>query len=131
MITEGILFFKKRKTEENMADEKIMRAPRYVSLAMISINGFEGQAALRNVSAGGFCMESKTFADMDAGASYSIRVTPEEHARISYFELTVEVRWILSSPEKFSVGFKVVQGGGRSFEKYVEYLKDRQQRQAS
>jgi hypothetical protein len=128
---EAILFFKRKKTEENTADEKMTRAPRYVSLAMVSINGFEGQAVLRNVSIGGFCMESKTFADMDIGASYGIRVTPEEHAGISSFELTVEIRWILSSPEKFSVGFRVIQGGGRSFEKYVDYLKDRQQRQAS
>jgi hypothetical protein len=125
------LFFRKRKTEKNTADEKMMRAPRYVSLAMISINGFEGQAALRNVSTGGFCMESRTFASMDIGASYGIRVTTEEHAGINSFELTVEVRWILSSLERFSVGFRVIQGGGRSFERYVEYLKDRHQKLAS
>jgi hypothetical protein len=125
------LLFKKRKDEENTVDEKTTRAPRYASLAMVNINGFEGQAALRNVSIGGFCMESKTFADMDVGASYGIHVTPEEHAGINHFELTVEVRWILSSPEKFSVGFRIVQGTGRSFEKYMDYLKDRHQRQAS
>jgi hypothetical protein len=125
------LFFKKRKDEENTADEKTTRAPRYASLAMVNINGFEGQAVLRNVSVGGFCMESKTFADMDVGASYGIRVTPEEHAGISHFELTVEVRWILSSPEKFSVGFRIVQGASRAFEKYVDFLKDRHRRLAS
>jgi hypothetical protein len=127
---EGILFFKKKEKIEDTAFEKASRAPRYTSLAMVSINGFEGQAALRNVSIGGFCMESKTFADMDVGSSYAIRVTPEEHAGIGHFELTVEVRWILSSPEKFSVGFRITQGNSRTFEKYVEFLKEQYQRRA-
>jgi hypothetical protein len=124
------LFFKKKKNAESTAVDKSPRDPRYLSLAMVSINGFEGQAVLRNVSAGGFCMESKTFADMDVGASYSISVTPEEHAGIGHFELTVEVRWILSSPEKFSVGFRVVQGNSRAFEKYVEFSREQYQRRA-
>jgi hypothetical protein len=125
------LFFKKGKGKENTAADTKNRPPRYTSLARVSINGFEGQAALRNVSTGGFRMESKTFADMDIGASYDIHVTPEEHTGISHFELTVEVRWIVSSPEKFSVGFRIVHGAGRAFEKYVDYLKERTQRQAS
>jgi hypothetical protein len=58
-------------------------------------------------------------------------VTPEEHAGITHFELTVEVRWILSSPEKFSVGFRVIHGTGRAFEKYVDYLKEHHQRRVS
>jgi hypothetical protein len=127
---EDILVFEKGKNEENTINGKIARAPRYVSLAMVSINGFEGMAALRNVSAGGFCMESKTFVDLNVGASYGIHVIPEEYTGIGHFELTVEVRWILSSPEKFSAGFRIVQGVGRAFEKYVDYLKERHQRLA-
>jgi hypothetical protein len=127
---EGILFFKKKKDAENIVSDKSPRSPRYTSLAMVSINGFEGQAVLRNVSSGGFCMESKTFADMDVGSSYVISVTPEKHAGIGHFELTVDVRWILSSPEKFSVGFRVVQGNSHAFEKYVEFSKEQYQRRA-
>ncbi|MDR2051976.1 MAG: PilZ domain-containing protein [Treponema sp.] len=129
------MFFKKKKDEKGAASgDKVFRPPRYASLAMVSINGFEGQAVLRNVSTGGFCMESKTFADMDVGASYEISVTPEKHTGINHLELTVEVRWILSSPEKFSVGFRVVQGNSHAFEKfekYVDYLRERNQRRAS
>jgi hypothetical protein len=124
------LFFKKKENIKDTTQDKAIRAPRYASLAIVSINGFEGQAALRNVSTGGFCMESKTFADMDIGASYVIQIVPEKHVGIGHFELTVEVRWILSSPEKFSVGFKVIQGNSRTFERYVEYLKERYQRGA-
>jgi hypothetical protein len=125
------LFFKKKENIKDTTSDKAVRAPRYASLAMVSINGFEGQAVLRNVSMGGFCMESKTFADMDVGASYVIHIAPEKHAGISHFELTVEVRWILSSPEKFSVGFRVIQGNSRAFEKYIDYLKEHHQRRVS
>ena len=128
---EEILFFKKRKKIKDAASDRAFRAPRYASFAKVSINGFEGYAILRNVSAGGFCMESKTFVDMDVGASYVIHVTPETHAEKNHFELTVEVRWILSSPEKFSVGFRALQGNNRAFEKYVDYLKEHHQRRAS
>ncbi|MDR1411973.1 MAG: PilZ domain-containing protein [Spirochaetaceae bacterium] len=126
------MFFTKKKKEAGAAfDAETPRAPRYTSLAMVSINGFEGQAVLRNVSIGGFCMESKTFADMDVSAVYTIRIDPETSAGISRFELTVELRWILSSPEKFSVGFKTVRGSNRLFEQYVGFLKEQHRRQAS
>jgi hypothetical protein len=69
-------------------------------------------------------MESKTFVDMNVGASYIMHITPEKHSERDHFELTVEVRWILSSPEKFSVGFMAIRGNNRAFEKYVDYLKE-------
>jgi hypothetical protein len=75
-------------------------------------------------------MESKTFADMDVYTAYAIRIVPETFAGISQIGLTVEVRWILSSPDRFSVGFKVVQGNNYTFEKYVGFLKGQYERQA-
>ncbi|MDR1353498.1 MAG: PilZ domain-containing protein [Treponema sp.] len=127
------MFFKKREKEKTDAafNGETPRAPRYTSLAMVSINGFEGQAVLRNVSIGGFCMESKTFADMDVLSSYTIRINPESSAGIGQFELTVEIRWIQSSPEKFSVGFKTIHGNSHLFEKYVRFLKEQRQMRAS
>jgi hypothetical protein len=128
---EGILFFKKKKSENDLAPSgEVPRAPRYASFAMVTINGFEGRAVLRNVSSGGFCMESKTFADMDISSSYTIRIDPEESAGVGQFELTVEVRWISSSPDKFSVGFKIICGNDRSFEKHLEFLREQHQKRA-
>jgi hypothetical protein len=118
------LFFTKKKNYDLGTSKTTSRPPRYTSLALVNINGYEGQAVLRNVSVGGFCMESKTFADMDVGAVYAIHIAPEKSADINGIELKVETRWIRSSPEKFAVGFQVVQGGGNHmFEKYVDYLK--------
>jgi hypothetical protein len=122
------LFFKKKEARNVENLRTTSRQPRYTSLARVSINGFEGQAVLRNVSVGGFCMESKTFADMVVGNVYDIRITPEESTGINYIELKVEIRWIRSSPEKFAVGFQVAEGSNRPFGKYVDFLKEHHQR---
>jgi hypothetical protein len=120
--------FLKKKEIESVTIEfrKVDRNDRYTTLARVAVNGFEGQGILRNVSSGGFCMESKTFAGLDVGSSYSIQIIPEGSNRID--DLTVEVRWTRTSPEKFAVGFQVLQSN-RSFEKYVEYIRVHQQLQ--
>jgi hypothetical protein len=98
------------------------RPPRYASLALVRINGFEGYAVLRNVSAGGFRMESKTFVDMEAGNACSIQITPETEAGISQFDFEVSVQWVQSFAEKFAAGFRVVHGNIRPLEEYVAFL---------
>jgi hypothetical protein len=99
------------------------RAPRYGSLAMVSIDGYEGMALLRNVSYSGFRMESKTFVEMEVGTIHTMRITPEPLSGIKQFEIKVEVRWVQSLPEKFMAGFMLTQGGNRSFDRYVDFLK--------
>jgi hypothetical protein len=121
-----VLFFKpKRKFQENDLDSdqpsQVKRAPRYGSLALVGINGYEGMAVLRNISQSGFRLESKTFVDMDMGAVYVMQITPEASSGISQFEIPVEIRWIESSPEKFIAGFMLTQSSNRLFQKYVEY----------
>jgi hypothetical protein len=120
------MFFKakERKLSQSKTHDA-PRAPRYASLAMVSINGFEGCAVLRNVSIGGFRMESKTFVNMDVGNSYAIQITPETESNIGKFELHVVVQWVQSFAEKFAVGFQISQGGGRPLERYIEFLKNK------
>ena len=101
------------------------RQPRYASLALVHINGFEGYAVLRNVSTGGFRMESKTFVDLETGNACSIRITPEAETGIGPFTLEVNVQWIQSAAEKFAAGFRVVHGNIRPLEEYVCFLEKR------
>ena len=118
------MFFKaKEKKLTQSKTQDAPRAPRYASLAMVNINGFEGYAVLKNVSIGGFRLESKTFVDMDVGNAYVIQITPEKESAIDKFELHVTVQWAQSSAEKFAVGFSISRGGGRPFERYIEFLK--------
>jgi hypothetical protein len=120
-----MLFFKPRKKGEISSGTAaaVERAPRYGSLALVNVNGYEGMAILRNVSQTGFRMESKTFVEMELGSILTMQITPEIHSGIKPFEIKVEVRWIVSTGEKFSAGFMLVQGGSLFFQRYVDFLK--------
>jgi hypothetical protein len=97
--------------------------PRYGNLALVSIDGYEGVAVLRNISQSGFRLESKTFVDMESGSVHTMQISPETSSGIRSFEIKVEVRWIQSSREKFSVGLMIIQGESRILHRYIEFLK--------
>jgi hypothetical protein len=119
---EKMLFFKSKEREEKSAPI-VDRAPRYESLAVVNINGYEGIAVLRNISQTGFRMESKTFVEIEIGSTYTIRISPPLSTGIQDFDTAVEVRWIQSSPEKFSLGLMLTQGGNHFFQRYVNFIK--------
>jgi hypothetical protein len=120
-----MLFFKSKRNQEDDSNANqlnpVKRAPRYGSLALVSINGYEGMAVLRNISQSGFRMESKTFVDMNLGDVYVMQITPEPSSGIAQFEIPVEIRWVESSAEKFAAGFMLTQAASRSFQKYVDF----------
>jgi hypothetical protein len=124
---EIMLLGKKKKAIKK--DEPILaanpRAPRYDCIAYVSINGFEGRASLRNISVGGFCMESKTYAALKQGEEHAMTISPDAASGLSPFQIKVEVRWIRSTENSFSAGFAMVESlvGNRTMEKYVEYIK--------
>jgi c-di-GMP-binding flagellar brake protein YcgR len=118
------MLFNKKKTQ--IADDSAPnpRQPRYDCLAFVRINGFEGQAILRNISAGGFCLESKTYAHVQPGEPYTIEITPVAESGITVFSVKVEARWVKSEVERFNVGFLIVNSAAeRHLAKYIDYLK--------
>jgi hypothetical protein len=122
------MLFKSKEKTNHFSPQESPRAPRYASLAKVTINGFEGEAVLRNVSTGGFCMESKTYAAITVGECYTMRIMPENSSNLQAFELDVEVRWVKSTETSFSSGFLVVKlPAGRFLEKYIDYIKSRGQ----
>jgi hypothetical protein len=121
----SMLFFKGKKEKiSDDTEEKVVRAPRYDSFASIRVNGFEGEALLKNISITGFCMESKTFANLRLGEKYLIQVTPESTAGLVKFEVEVEVRWVRSEVSKFDVGLQLTKTQShKDLEKYINFLK--------
>jgi hypothetical protein len=116
--------FTKSKEKVEAAQAQLPRQARYDCVARVGINGFEGEAALRNISEGGFLMESKTYAAIGVGERYTMRIKPEAESGIDPFELSVEVRWIRSAETKFSSGFLILDNPvGRSFQQYIEHIK--------
>jgi hypothetical protein len=109
------------KKEEESTDNR--RMPRYSSIAHIHINGFEGQALLRNINQGGFRMESRTYAAITLGEHYIMEIAPEPVTNVRPFSLEVEVRWVRSTEKSFNAGFLIVKPpADRSLEKYVDYV---------
>jgi hypothetical protein len=119
-----MLFKSKTKEQAGWSSPKENpRPPRYTSVARLSINEFEGEAVLRNISTGGFRMESRTYAAITVGEQYAIQIKPEAASRLRPFELAVEVRWIKSAETSFSAGFQIIKSpADRSYEKYIDYI---------
>jgi hypothetical protein len=118
------MWFKAKKKAAKDLAVALPRAPRYNSVARVRINGFEGEAVLRNVSIGGFRMESRTYAAIQAGERYTMRIQPESSVNVSVFELVVEVRWVQSSEKSFSCGFLIVSVPVNTYyEKYIDSVK--------
>ncbi|MDR1142865.1 MAG: hypothetical protein LBK77_01445 [Spirochaetaceae bacterium] len=101
------------------------RDPRYTCIAKVSINGFEGEAVLRNVNRGGFCMESRTYIIIKTGENYVMQIKPETASGMDPFEMKVEVRWVRSAESNFNSGFLIAGNRDISFENYVNYIKTR------
>jgi hypothetical protein len=121
-----MFFTSKQKTENQLPVNESPRAQRYVCVAHVGINGFEGEAVLRNINNDGFRMESKTYAAITVGEHYAMRIKPEATSNLNAFELTVEVRWVKSTETSFNSGFLIVKPpADKSLEKYIEYIKSR------
>jgi hypothetical protein len=115
---------KPQDASEQFVSTDNRRAPRYDSWAHVKINGFEGEALLRNINLGGFRMESRTFVAITIGDNYAMNVVPETATALRSFDLEVEVRWVRSTESSFNAGFAVTKAPlDRGLEKYVEYLK--------
>jgi c-di-GMP-binding flagellar brake protein YcgR len=125
-----LLFKKKAKPEEvQPSSGPNPRQPRYDCVANVKVYGFEGQAVLRNVSIGGFRMESRTFAAMQPGEQFTMQIAPLPETGIASFEVKVEVRWVKSDVSSFNVGFLIVNPAAeRYLTKYIEYLKQQDRR---
>jgi hypothetical protein len=107
--------------ESNTIDKR--KTQRYSSIAGISINGFEGQALLKDISSSGFCLESATCAMINVNEQYIVKITPEPDLKIKAFEVTVVVQWVRNSEDEFETGLKIVRPPlGQSFKRYLEAL---------
>jgi hypothetical protein len=108
--------------ESTVVDKR--KAQRYSSVAGISVNGFEGQALLKDISNSGFCLESATCVMMNVNEQYIVKITPEPSLNIKPFEVSVGVQWVKNAEDSFETGLKIIKPPlGQAFKQYLEALR--------
>jgi hypothetical protein len=121
------MFFTERKKavqEDTFQDQR--KEPRYSAVARIRVNGFEGEAVLRDINSTGFQMESKTYAAIIVGEHYNMQIVPENVANIPPIDLEVEVRWVRNAEVSFNSGFLITgRPSDKAFDKYMIFIKTR------
>ena len=124
------MIFTKKKKEELSDQQAVYRereAPRFsTSTAGISIDGFEGEGQLGNISISGCCMGSATFAAIVPNEVYQVRIIPAEGEGIGPFSLRLRANWTKSSETLFLAGFSLEPGQSNAqLKRYAELLKSR------
>jgi hypothetical protein len=62
-------------------------------------------------------------ADLKSDREYKIKVIPEVSAKIGDFEITGELKWIVSRGYATELGFHIVKSPkGKYFQRYIDYL---------
>ena len=127
------MFFKKKK--EELSDQTAIYhergAPRwgapYNDLdAGITIDGFEGEGQIGNVSISGCSMKSVTYINITPNEVYKATIIPGKDDNMSPFSLKLKLTWTKSSETLFLAGFSLEGNDGSSQLKgYVELLRSR------
>jgi hypothetical protein len=102
---------KSKKKKDELSDQLAVyferQSPRYMLDAGISIEGFEGEGQLGNVSVSGCCMASVTYAAITPGEVYNVKILPGVQDKLKPFNLKLKVNWTKSSEEVFYAGFSL------------------------
>ena len=106
------MFFNKQK--EKLSDQfavyREREAPRYAAKAGISIEGFEGEGKLDNISVSGCHLQSVTYVDLSPDQLYQARIIPDAGENDNPFTVKLKLNWTKSSEALFQAGFTVESG---------------------
>ena len=113
------MFFEKKQEElsDQLAVYQDRNAPRWGSPkfalnAGISIEGFEGEGKVDNISISGCRMESVTYVAFVHDREYQAKIIPDAGQSMDPFGIRLKLNWTKSSETLFQAGFTLE--GGRS-----------------
>jgi hypothetical protein len=125
------MFFKKNKKElgDQFAVFHERDVPRFASGGGIAIEGFEGEARVKNVSASGCCLESVTYAALVPDKVYRLTISPGEGSPVKAFNILMKLNWARSSEMLFEAGFSLDAPKGSThkdpmLERYIAQLRN-------
>ena len=103
-----------KKKEEGLSDQLAVyherEKPRFAIKAGISIDGFEGEGKIDNISVSGCRMESVTYAALAHDQVYQARIIPDDGEKLDPFNIKLKLNWTKSSEALFQAGFTVESG---------------------
>ena len=122
-----MLLGKKKQELSDQHEVNIEReAPRFELKAGISIDGYEGEGLLGNVSVSGCYLGSVTYVALKPGEVYQAKIIPDAGDNIEPFSLTLRLSWTRSSETLFHAGFSLEKNQSNTFlKRYVELLQKR------
>jgi len=127
------MFFKKKKEEltDQLATYQTREAPRWGSPlreldAGITINGYEGEGQLGNISVSGCSLKSVTYINIKPDEIYQVKIIPGGADKMAPFNLKLKLSWTKSSENVFLAGFSLAGTEGSShLNQYIELLRSR------
>ena len=127
------MFFKKKKEELSdqlsvFHERKAPRlgTPKYEIDCGITINGFDGEGQIGNVSETGCSLKSVTYVNIQPDKIYQVRITPGREDKTEAFNLRLKLNWTKSDDTVFQAGFSLEGTDGKShLKRYIEQLRSR------
>ena len=129
------MFFEKKKKQElgdqqgaSFQERKAPRwgKPQFNLLAGISINGYDGEGQLGNISISGCSLLSVTYVNIKPDEVYQVKITPPPEDKLEPFSLNLKLSWTKSSETLFYAGFSLEKGNSNhNLSHYVEVLRSR------
>jgi len=125
------MLFKKKKVEltDQLATYQERKSPRWGNPkqeldAGITIDGFEGEGQVGNISISGCSLKSVTYISIIPDEIYSVKIIPGKNENMPPFSLKLKLSWTKSSEEVFMAGFALEGNeGSASLKNYVETLR--------
>ncbi|MCL2185942.1 MAG: PilZ domain-containing protein [Treponema sp.] len=127
------MLFKKKKEElsDQLTVYQERKAPRWGTpqfnlKAGITIDGFEGEGQLGNISISGCSIKSVTYVNIIPDKIYNVKIIPEQSDNMSSFSIKMKLSWTKSNEELFLAGFSLDEGeSSYQLKQYVEILRAR------
>ena len=127
------MFFKKNKEElsDQLVTFRERESPRWGTPnfdlnAGLTIDGFEGEGQLGNVSVSGCSMKSVTYINITPNEVYSVKIIPGKDDNMMPFSLKMKLNWTKCSETVFQAGFSLDEGQVNvQLESYVGILRSR------
>ena len=120
------MLFRKKKKDVLSDQQAVYRkrgAPRYLLNAGITVEGFEGEGSVKNISISGCCMESSTYVAIKPDEVYKIIINPDSGENMKPFSYKVRATWTKSSEALFQAGFTLENPQDNAqMKQYVEIL---------